>query len=186
MNRIHQRLCSSDKWALRVRNELIPWALKDVDLGSDVLELGPGYGATTRVLADRLPRLTALEVDPQLAERLTGEVKGTEIVTGDGTAMPFDDERYSGVVCFIMLHHVPSEDLQDRLFNEVHRVLRPGGTFAGSDSRLSLRFRLLHLFDTMVAVDPDTLGDRLAAAGFIDVKVKEGGRVFRFSACKPE
>jgi SAM-dependent methyltransferase len=185
MNRIHQQLCSSEGWAKRAREELVPWALKDVDLGSDVLEIGPGYGATTRVLVERLPRLTTLEHDPALAGRLAGEIDGAEVVTGDGAAMPFGDEKYSGVVCFTMLHHMPSRELQDRLFGEVHRVLRPGGHFAGSDSRLSLRFRMLHLFDTMVVVDPDTLGDRLSAAGFGDIKIKKTKRIFRFSAHKP-
>lgn len=186
MNRIHQRLCSSDGWARRVRDELVPWALKGVDLGSDVLEIGPGYGATTKVLAERLPRITALEADPGLAGRLAGQIDAAEVVTGDGAAMPFGDEKYSAVVCFTMLHHVPSREQQDRLFGEAHRVLRPGGTFAGSDSSLSLRFRLLHLFDTMNVVDADTLGDRLTAVGFTDIKVSKGGRGFRFSARKPD
>jgi SAM-dependent methyltransferase len=185
MNRIHQRLCSSDGWARRVREELVPWALKGVDLGSDVLEIGPGYGATTKVLAERIPRITALEADPKLAVRLAGEICSAEVVTGDGAAMPFGDGTYSSVVCFTMLHHVPSAERQDRLFAEVHRVLQPGGTFAGSDSPLSPRFRLLHLFDTMVVVDPDTLADRLTAVGFTDVKVRKAARVFRFSARKP-
>jgi SAM-dependent methyltransferase len=69
-------------------------------------------------------------------------------------------------VCFTMLHHVPSKALQDKLFTEVCRVLRPGGVFAGFDSQLSLRFRFLHLGDTMVVVDPKTFPDRLRAAGF--------------------
>jgi SAM-dependent methyltransferase len=126
-----------------------------------------------------------LEADPQLAVQLAGKIDAAEVVTGDGAAMPFGDATYSTVVCFTMLHHVPSAELQDRLFGEVHRVLRPGGTFAGSDSPLSLRFRLLHLFDTMVVVDPDSLGDRLTSVGFTDVKVGRASRAFRFSARKP-
>jgi hypothetical protein len=42
MNRIHIRLCSSDKWAKEVRERLLPWALRKVELGPDVLEIGPG------------------------------------------------------------------------------------------------------------------------------------------------
>jgi hypothetical protein len=57
--------------------------------------------------------------------------------------------------------------------------------FAGSDSQLSLRFRLLHLGDTMVVVDPATLPDRLARAGFQDVRVEhEPKRIVRFWARK--
>jgi SAM-dependent methyltransferase len=80
-----------------------------------------------------------------------------------------------------MLHHVPSAALQDRLLAEVARVLRPGGILAGADSRYSLPFRL-HLFDTMVVVDPETFSDRLKAAGFEDVHLDLNPRAFRFRA----
>ena len=34
---------------------------------------------------------------------------------GDATKLSFPDGRFSGAVCFSMLHHVPSPELQDRL-----------------------------------------------------------------------
>jgi hypothetical protein len=64
-------------------------------------------------------------------------------------------------------------------------VLRPGAVFAGLDSRLNLRFRVLHIRDTMIVVDPRTLPDRLRAAGFVDVEVETNPRQFRFRARKP-
>ena len=63
-------------------------------------------------------------------------------------------------------------------------MLQPGGAFVGSDSRSSLGFRLIHLFDTMVIVDPDTLGRRLTAAGFEDIHIDKGRAAFRFRARK--
>jgi hypothetical protein len=84
-----------------------------------------------------------------------------------------------------MLHHVPSAALQDRLMTEVARVLRPGGTFAGTDSLYSRSFRMLHLCDTMVIVDPATLPSRLRSAGFDDVHVDVmKPYAFRFRARK--
>src|SRR5271154_2179150 len=91
-----------------------------------------------------------------------------EIVHADATAMPFADGRFSGVVCFTMLHHVPSPQLQNRLLAEVSRVLRGGGVFAGTDSLGTGRaFRLLHIGDTLVPVSPDELPARLEQAGLI-------------------
>jgi SAM-dependent methyltransferase len=81
-----------------------------------------------------------------------------------------------------MLHHVPSAALQDRLLSEVARVLRPGAVFAGVDSLYSRTFRLLHLFDTMVIVDPQTLPRRLKAAGFRDIDTEINPYAFRFRA----
>jgi SAM-dependent methyltransferase len=169
-----------------VATTLLPWGLDGVDLGPDVLEVGPGLGVTTRLLARQVPGLTALEVDGSLAARLGRELGGSvEVVHGDGTAMPFADGSFSAVLCFTMLHHVPSTALQDRLLAEAARVLRPGGVLAGTDSRPSWRFRLIHLFDTMVVVDPGTLPGRLQAAGLAGPRVATiPGRV-RFAARKP-
>ena len=79
--------------------------------------------------------------------------------------MPFQAARFSAVVSFTMLHHLPSPQSQDRLLAEVCRVLRPGGVFAGSDSTASFLFRLAHLGDTMVLVDPDRFASRLQPPG---------------------
>jgi predicted methyltransferase len=84
-----------------------------------------------------------------------------------------------------MLHHVPSPALQDRLLAEVYRVLKPGGVFAGSDSRWSVGFHLIHLWDTMVLVEPESFAARLEAVGFRDVSVKIAKRAFRFCARHP-
>jgi SAM-dependent methyltransferase len=185
VNRIHRRLCASPEWAKTVAIRL-PQVLDRDDLGDDLLEIGPGYGATTAVLAQRYGRLTALEVDTDRAAALAGEFDGrARIVPGSGAAMPFADGEFSGVVCFTMLHHVPSAALQDDLFAEAHRVLAAGGVFAGSDSQLSLRFRLLHIGDTMVVVDAGTLAARLGKAGFTDIRVEhDPKRTVRFWARK--
>jgi ubiquinone/menaquinone biosynthesis C-methylase UbiE len=187
VNRVHNLLCSSGWWARGVRNELLPWGLKGVELGDHALEIGPGFGATSRVLAERPGRLTILELEEDYCERLRADLgERAEVVQGDGTQMPFDDASFSGAACFTMLHHIPSPELQDRLFGEVFRVLRPGATFAGTDSLpRGLAFKLIHVGDTLVLVDPDDLPGRLEAAGFEDVRVSSGSKAFRFSARKP-
>jgi SAM-dependent methyltransferase len=98
--------------------------------------------------------------------------------------MPFPDATFDGAVCFTMLHHVPSATLQNQLLAEVARVLRPGGIFAGSDNRYSRLFGLLHLFDTMIVVDPSSFSDRLSAAGFEDIQVDVAPGMFRFRGRK--
>jgi ubiquinone/menaquinone biosynthesis C-methylase UbiE len=187
MNKAHAVICSSGWWARTVERELLPWGLADLDLGEAVLEIGPGFGATTRVLARRSGSLTVLELSQSYCKRLRQTLDDdVEIVQADATDMPFGDDRFSGVVCFTMLHHVPSRELQDRLLGEVSRVLRPGGVFAGTDSLGTGRaFKLLHVHDTLVPVNPTELPQRLERAGLVEPSVDAGDRSFRFHARKP-
>ena len=65
-------------------------------------------------------------------------------------------------------------------------MLRPGGPYCGSDGQLNLRFRLLHLGDTMNVVDAATFPARLEKAGFEQVDVDVLPReLLTFSAVKP-
>lgn len=173
MNEGHA-ICGSDEWRAVVREAIIPWALGDGDLGDDVLEVGPGYGATTDVFRERVAHLTAVEIDPVLATALAERLVGTnvEVIEGDATALPFEAERFSGATCFSMLHHVPTPELQDRLFAEVARVLRPGSLFVASDSVHSDDLAAFHDGDTYVPLDPATVEARLVAAGFEQVEVQ--------------
>jgi SAM-dependent methyltransferase len=187
MNRFHRWFCRSALWRTALERRILPWALGGLDLGPDLLEVGPGPGLTTDLLRRRVTWLTAIEIDPTLAARLQHRLAGTNVrvVPGDATALPFADGSFSGAVALTMLHHVPSAALQDRLLAEVLRVLRPGGWFAGLDSTGSLAFSLIHLWDTMVLVDPDTFGARLEKAGFTEVAVDRLKRAFRFRARRP-
>jgi ubiquinone/menaquinone biosynthesis C-methylase UbiE len=171
-----------------VREDLVPAAIEGLELGNNILEVGPGFGPATEALADRASRVTALEIEPHLARSLRQRLAGrAEIVEGDGTAMPFPDATFSAAVCFTMLHHVPSTEAQDRLFAEVRRVLRPGAPFAGTDSTGSgVGFALLHVGDTKVPIRPDDLPRRLSAAGLEQAAVAAVDRDgYRFRARRP-
>ncbi|ORW64654.1 class I SAM-dependent methyltransferase [Mycobacterium saskatchewanense] len=186
MNLVHRLRCSSTGWAETVAGQLLPWALDEVQLGARTLELGPGYGATLRALIDRAGSLTAVEVDAAMADRLERRYgERARIVHGDGSATGLPGDHFSSVVCFTMLHHVPSAQLQDRLFAEAFRVLEPGGAFAGSDGVPSWAFRLLHVADTYNPVAPKDLPARLQAAGFADIRVEVRGGQQKWRAVKP-
>jgi ubiquinone/menaquinone biosynthesis C-methylase UbiE len=165
----------------------VPWVLSDAHLGQNVLELGPGPGLTTDLLRLKVGHITAIEIDPKLSASLSSRLSGgnVEVITGDATAMPFSDAKFSGGASFTMLHHVPSRELQDKLLREVCRVIEPGGVFVGSDSLQSLFMWLIHIGDTLVPVDPDTFGVRLEAAGFQVIEVEKSSDAFRFHARKP-
>ena len=174
MNRLHHWYCNREAWKRHVREELAPAAIDGLELGEDVLEIGPGFGPASELLVGRVPRLTALEIDAGLARSLRERLGDrAQIVDGDATTMPFPDASFDAAVCFTMLHHVPSAEAQDQLFAEVRRVVRPGGVFAGTDSvGRGVGFTLLtYRRHEESHSTPGRMPDRLSAAGFEDVAV---------------
>jgi SAM-dependent methyltransferase len=186
VNLFHRWYCNSKGWADSMQ-QYVPRMLEHADLGDDLLEIGPGPGVTTDILRTRFVHVTAVEIDHKLAEKLQQRLEGTNVtvIEGDATAMDLPNDRFSGAVSFTMLHHVPSPELQDKLLREACRVLRPGGTFTGSDSTPSLRWNIYHVFDTRVPVDPEGFGARLERAGFAEARVNRFPGGFAFQARKP-
>jgi SAM-dependent methyltransferase len=186
MNQEHLTRCSSAEWAEAVQRWIIPWVLETVDLGDDVLEVGPGPGLTTDVLRARVARLTAVEIHPDLAAALAARLANTnvEVVCADATRTPLPAGRFTGAVCLTMLHHVPSRQRQDAVLAEIYRLLHPGGVLAGQDSLDSPDLRALHHDDIYVPVDPAGLQARVEAAGFTAVHVDTNEYAVRFRGTK--
>ena len=184
MNDEHLRLCASAEWAALVRDDLLPWVLGDDELGDDVLELGAGPGLVTDLLVERAPRVTAVEIDDELAADLRARMAGrpVEVITADATALPLPAGRFSSAACFTMLHHIPDRELQDRALAEGARVLRPGGLLLGTDGEDTPSRRALHRGDVFEPIDPAGFADRLGSAGFVDPVVDSNGDRFRFRA----
>jgi ubiquinone/menaquinone biosynthesis C-methylase UbiE len=174
VNSEHLELCSSAVWRQILAEDIYPFALAGAALGDDVLEVGPGPGITTDLLRAEVAHLTAVEFDDGLAAALGERLAGSNVmvVNADATAMPFDDDRFTGAVSLTMLHHVPTAALQDRLFAEVTRVVRPGGQFIAFDSAASDDLAAFHRDDVYNPVDPLTVEDRLRSAGFVDIDVR--------------
>jgi hypothetical protein len=56
MNENHANLCSGPEWAAYLEEEILLPLVRDVDLGDEMLEIGPGYGAATEWLQHRVKR----------------------------------------------------------------------------------------------------------------------------------
>jgi len=187
VNENHAQLLGSPEWAAYLHDEVLPAAVRDADLGDDMLEIGPGPGAATSWLSQRVKRLAAVELSPSAAEALRGRFAGTNVsvVTGDATALEYPSASFDSVGMFTMLHHVPTRRLQDALLAEALRVLRPGGTLVGSDSLASERLHHFHSGDTYNPVEPASLLTRLQTLGFAEMSVTVGHTLL-FRARAPE
>lgn len=186
MNELHLTFLASPAWAQALEEELLPWLIAAGDLGDDVLELGPGPGLTTDMLLRLGSRVTALEVDPALAGSLSERLadQPVTVLCRDATDTGLEAGRFSSVVCFSMLHHVPTAAMQDEVFSESARVLRPGGRLLVVDALDTPDLRAGHVDDTFVPLDPSTVRSRLERAGFAKVEYEITDTRIRIQASK--
>ena len=141
--------------------------------GGAALEIGCGRGVGTEIVFDVFGADTvdAFDLDPRMValagERLRPRGARARLWVGDAEAIPAPDARYDAVFDFGIVHHVPD---WRRALAEVHRVLRPGGTFYAEEvlaafvlsplARLFLHHPLEDRFDA------DGFVDGLRGAGF--------------------
>ena len=174
MNSNHAKLMPSPQWAAHIQDEVLPQATAGVELGTDLLELGPGPGAATDWLRHRVSRLVAVEQEDEAAALLAARYAGTnvEVVSGDAAALGYPDASFDTVATCTMLHHVPTRALQDKVLAEAFRVLRPGGTFLGSDSTPSDGLHRFHEGDTYNPLEPAAFLTRLQTVGFTAITLR--------------
>jgi SAM-dependent methyltransferase len=122
-------------WDAEYRKQGRLWTGKQADIpelagGAMVLELGCGDGKTLSALARMAVVLHGLDISPaalRIARKaLERDGRSADLVQGDVTALPFDDEAFNVVVAFHILDHVYCED-REMAAQEVERVLAPGG-----------------------------------------------------------
>jgi len=96
---------------------------------SDVLEVGCGLGTDAVNFARRGARYTGVDLTEASIElvkkRFDFEGLAADLRVADAETLPFADDTFDLVYSHGVLHHTP--DTQ-RAINEVHRVLKPGGT----------------------------------------------------------
>jgi SAM-dependent methyltransferase len=169
-------LCATEEWADHIHRDVLEPLLTSLDLGSSLLEIGPGPGAATDWLRHRVDQLVALEVDPEAAEGLRARFAGTNVVVqvGDATSLEFPDSTFDSVGTFTMLHHLATVSAQNRVLSEAFRALRPGGVLVGSDSLASTGLHDFHASDVYNPVEPAGLVTRLLTIGFGSLTVSVG------------
>src|SRR6478735_5341007 len=110
-------------WWYRERRHLLAKAIAGLTPGR-ALDVGAAGGGNTRVLRDHGWEAVALEYGADGAEVAAG--RGLSTLRSDATSLPLADDSLDLVVAFDLLEHLHDDDAA---VAEVHRVLRPGGTY---------------------------------------------------------
>ncbi len=99
------------------------WIGRNIPVGT-VLDAGAGTGRFSSMLAAMGRPVTALDSSASMLTALKADSPEVNAVEGDIYSLPFEDDRFSAVVCMHVLFHLP--DWQ-RVLGELARVLSPGG-----------------------------------------------------------
>ena len=106
--------------------------------GMTVLELGPGPGFLTVGASHRIGSsgmLCSLDIAPAMIARARKKVAGeavdnVSLAVGSGECLPFKDVSFDLAYLVTVIGEIPD---QDRAFQELYRVLRPGGILSISE-----------------------------------------------------
>jgi len=147
-----------------------------LDATKRVLDVGSGVGGTSRCLAKEFGcRVTGLDLTDEYcraAEMLSAKIGLAHLVDyrqGDATDLPFDDQAFDVVWTE---HAAMNISDKPRLYKEMHRVLKPGGTLAiydvlaGSSGPVLFPVPWARTPETSFLVEPNELRMLLEEAGF--------------------
>jgi SAM-dependent methyltransferase len=104
--------------------EALDWMLPTD--ATDALEVGAGTGILTRLLVERVARVTAVEPDHRMRAVLSTTTPGADVRAGVAEELPVESSSCDVVVAASAWHWVD----EARAVPEVARVLRPAGRLA--------------------------------------------------------
>ena len=114
----------------------------------NILEIGCGTGAFSRLLAKRAEKVIALDLSPQmirLARENSKLYPNIDFIESDVMTYQLPDDHFDGIASLTTLHHLPMTDI----LKKIKKTLKPGGTLVCLD--LYQRSNPTDLFFDMLA-----------------------------------
>jgi len=116
----------------------LPTEFAGIEQGDHVLDLGSGAGNdcfVARSLTGPEGKVTGIDFTNEMVQKARQNLEKTgfqnmEFIQGDIEDMPLSDDTYDVVISNCVLNLVPNKP---KAFNEIYRVLKPGGHFCISD-----------------------------------------------------
>jgi SAM-dependent methyltransferase len=170
-------LAPIDQFHIRGRTATLELArAAGLDSAKYVLDVGSGVGGTSRCLAKEFGcRVSGIDLTDEYCRAATmlsariGLAHLVDFRQGDATELPFDDQAFDVVWTEHVAMNIPDKA---RLYKEMHRVLKPGGTLAiydvlaGPTGPVLFPVPWARTPDTSFLVQPNELRKLLEGAGF--------------------
>ena len=156
---------------------LTNWGLDHVEFsnGMVMLDIGCGGGATLKRLLKRSPEGMVYGIDISeesvvKAKNVNKQLLNKQVFVRQGSAdsLPWKDQKFDVVTAVETVYFWPN---LPQCFQEVKRVLKPGGQFAIMLEVIEGDSIWTNVVEGMTVYSPEMLKDMLEQAGFGDVKV---------------
>ena len=156
---------------------LTNWGLDHIEFsdGMVMLDIGCGGGATLKRLLKRSPEGMVYGID--ISEESVVKAKNVNkqllnkhvfVLQGSADSLPWEDQKFDVVTAVETVYFWPN---LPQCFQEVKRVLKPGGQFAIMLEVIEGDSIWTNVVEGMTVYSPEMLKDLLEQAGFGDVKV---------------
>ena len=96
-----------------------------------VLDVGCGTGRVSRVLSAQC-RYVGIDLSEDMIRVARKRNQSRLFVIGDATRIPYPDESFDAVLMIAVLHHSVLSSEREKILQEAHRVLKPGGCMFAS------------------------------------------------------
>ena len=156
---------------------LTNWGLDHVVFrnGMTMLDIGCGGGATLKRLLKRSPDSKVYGIDISAesvakAKKVNKRHLGSQVFVEQGSAdsLPWEDQKFDVVTAVETVYFWPN---LPKCFQEVKRVLKPGGQFAIMLEVIEGDSVWTNVVEGMTVYPPEQLKSMLERAGFSDVEV---------------
>lgn len=115
-----------------------PFSLGEIKPGSDILDIGCGAGfdlVVARTLAGADGRVCGIDITQEMIDRARRvfdslDIDDIETIHVTSETLPFEDQGFDLVISNGVINLSPAKD---ELFQEMYRVLRPGGRIQIAD-----------------------------------------------------
>lgn len=141
--------------------------LENLSTGHVLLDYGCADGSLTSRFAERTGASTVLGVEIFEPDAEQARRRGIEIVAANAGRLPVNEDSVDVATANQVIEHIADTDL---FVDEIHRILRPGGTFVVSTNNLASWHNIVALclgaqpFPADVSSNPD-IGKLVAFTG---------------------